>query len=449
MFMKRFKGLLEISKQRKNIPIGFGRNKSVLGVSSSGTEGLVNEPSFGTSREHPWGEYSPLCDIEVPDVGNKRLSYRVLDEDGVVLNSKEAIDVALALSEAEAISLMKSMIKVEVVDSILYEIQRQGRISFYMTSNGEEGINIGSADSLSEKDTIFAQYREAGVLLHRGYTFGEMMDQCFGTMDDAGKGRQMPVHYTSRRLNWHTISSPLATQMPHATGAAYALKMKAMQEERPLDEIVVCYFGEGAASEGDFHPALNFAATLEAPVLFLCRNNGYAISTPASEQFKGDGIVSRAIGYGMASIRVDGNCVLAMKEATKQARQYIVENSKPVLLEAMSYRQGHHSTSDDSTRYRDLEEIEHFRMNYHPITRFSSFLLAKGWWNEEEDHLYRKTIRKEVLKAVKTAEAKPKPTGVDELFNDVYKDMPLNLRKQRQELIEHLEKYPDEYRLDH
>ena len=188
-------------------------------------------------------------------------------------------------------------------------------------------IIAGSASALSPSDIIFAQYREVGVLLWRGFTVQQCADQCFSNEADLGKGRQMPVHYGSQQFNFQTISSPLATQMPQAVGAAYSLKLS------NADSIAVCYFGEGAASEGDFHAALNFSATLEAPMIFFCRNNGYAISTSSAEQFRGDGIVSRAAGYGIHAIRVDGNDVFAVHMATAAAREIALTQSCPVLIE--------------------------------------------------------------------------------------------------------------------
>jgi 2-oxoisovalerate dehydrogenase E1 component alpha subunit len=154
------------------------------------------------------------------------------------------------------------MIKLNILDLILYEAQRQGRISFYMTNYGEEAY-IGSAAGLNSEDTIFGQYREAGVLLYRGFTLDELMNQCYSNEKDLGKGRQMPVHYGSKKLNFQTISSPLATQIPQASGAAYALKRAGRKN------CVMCYFGEGAASEGDFHAALNIAATMKCPAIFF------------------------------------------------------------------------------------------------------------------------------------------------------------------------------------
>lgn len=301
---------------------------------------------------------------------------------------------------------------------------------------------LGSASALNPKDTIFAQYREQGVLLYRGFTVQQAADQCFSNEGDLGKGRQMPVHYGSKELNFQTISSPLTTQLPQAVGAAYAAKLS------NDNTVPICYFGEGAASEGDFHAALNFASTLEVPLIFFCRNNGYAISTPTRDQFRGDGIASRAAGYGMHVIRVDGNDLLAVKQVTEEARKLALEKSCPVLIEAMSYRRGHHSTSDDSSRYRSIEEINHWRDNYDPVTRFRTYIESKGWWNEEQDKVLREKERAEVIQSMERAEKKEKPS-ISLMFDDVYHEKTENLVQQEKELLEHIAKYPEQYKYNH
>ena len=158
------------------------------------------------------------------------------------------------------------------------------------------------------------------------------MDQCYSTCDDIGKGKQMPVHYGSKKCNFVTISSPLATQVIQAVGAAYVYRIQ------NLSKVVIVYFGEGAASEGDVHAAMNFAVTLKTPVIFFCRNNGYAISTPATEQYGSDGIIVRALAYGMQGVRVDGNDLFAVYNACKFARDYCLRNNTPFLIEALTYR---------------------------------------------------------------------------------------------------------------
>ncbi|XP_059045643.1 2-oxoisovalerate dehydrogenase subunit alpha, mitochondrial [Achroia grisella] len=364
--------------------------------------------------------------------------YRVLDNSGEVIDNKEEPNI----DKDTLLNMYKTMIQLSQMDKILYESQRQGRISFYMTNYGEEGIHVGSAAALSPKDLVFAQYREAGVFLFRGSTVTELVNQCYGNNEDPGKGKQMPVHYGSKQHNIVTISSPLATQMPQAVGAAYALKRVPNN-----DRCVICYFGEGAASEGDAHAAFNFAATLDCPVIMLCRNNGYAISTPSGEQYRGDGIAARGPALGLNTIRVDGTDPLAVYNAVARARDLVLDTNKPVLIEAMSYRVGHHSTSDDSSAYRPLEEIDKWTKDESPIQKFRLYLEGKGLWDEETDKAWIKECRNTVVRTMQEAEKKKLPHW-KEMLEDVYYDMPPRIQKQMQKMEEHLKKYPEHYPLN-
>ncbi|KAG4080765.1 hypothetical protein HA402_005945 [Bradysia odoriphaga] len=363
--------------------------------------------------------------------------YRVLDRNGQILDKTQDPN----LSKEFVQKMFRDMVLLNTMDKILYESQRQGRISFYMTNSGEEASHVGSAAGLSNDDLVYAQYREAGVLVWRGFTISEFIDQCYGNSDDLGKGKQMPVHYGSKLLNFVTISSPLATQMSQAVGAAYALKRRPKN-----DRCVVTYFGEGAASEGDAHAAFNFAATLSCPVILYCRNNGFAISTPSDEQYKGDGIAGRGAGYGISSIRVDGTDIFAVYNATKIARDYVLKNNKPIIFEAMAYRIGHHSTSDDSTAYRPAEDLEVWNTVESPITKLKNYLTNKGWWNEEEENDYVKRTRKEILSQISLSERKLKPNW-REMFTDVYHEMPLGLKGQLAEMEDHVAKHKEHYPL--
>ncbi|CAK9153570.1 unnamed protein product [Ilex paraguariensis] len=282
------------------------------------------------------------------------------------------------------------------------------------------------------------QYREPGVLLWRGFTLQEFANQCFGNKFDNGKGRQMPIHYGSTKHNYFTVASTVGTQIPHAVGAAYALKM----EER--DACTVTYFGDGGTSTGDFHAALNFAAVMEVPVIFICRNNGWAISTPSADQFRSDGIVVRGQAYGVHSIRVDGNDALAMYNAVNEARTMAIGEQKPILIEALTYRAGHHSTSDDSTKYRPGDEIEWWRMAQDPVTRFRKWIEMKGWWSAEAESEFRSSVRKQVLNAIQVAEKVEKPP-IKELFTDVYDFPPPNLCEQEASLREAIRRHPQDY----
>lgn len=363
--------------------------------------------------------------------------YRVIDADGNVLDSSQEPD----LSQGILKKCFRDMVTINTLDKIMYESQRQGRISFYMTNFGEEASHIGSACALTNNDYVYAQYREAGVLLWRGWTLSQFIDQLYGNYDDEGRGKQMPVHYGSKKLNFVTISSTLATQIPQAVGSAYVLKRQPNN-----DRVVIVYFGDGASSEGDFHAALNFAATLECPVIFFVRNNGYAISTPVNEQYRGDGIASRGTGYGMAAIRVDGTDMLAVYNATKLAKDYCLKNNKPIILEAMQYRLGHHSTSDDSSAYRPTEELEIWNTVEHPINKLKNYLVKKGWFDEDEETLFVNSIRKQIMAQNQASEKKQKPDW-REMFYDVYDDLPLNLRKQLKEMEDHVASHKEQYPL--
>lgn len=359
--------------------------------------------------------------------------FRVLDSGGNVVNEQEVAKI-----DVEDIKRWyREMLTVNIYDKILHDLHRQGRIVFYAGNAGEEGTHIGTASALTTDDIVYSQYREIGVLLHRGWPMENFINQCLSNNIGHGKGRQVPVHYGSKELNFHTVSSPLGVQVPQASGAGFALK--------DTGNCVLCFFGEGAASEGDVHAALNFAATLDCPVIFFCRNNGYAISTPASEQYKSDGIASRAVGYGMDAIRVDGNDVLAVHIATQKAKEQVVRESRPMIIEAMTYRIGDHSTSDDASAYRSDDELEHYRGQM-PIERISLYLTKIGEWDKDKDEALRKEIRSEILTLLPECEKNPYPS-VQSMFDDVFSDVPDHLLRQRDELNNHLEQYKEHYDL--
>lgn len=283
------------------------------------------------------------------------------------------------------------------------------------------------------------------MYLQRGFTLADFMNQLFANRKDAGLGRNMPVHYGSKELNIHTISSTLATQIPHAAGAAYALKLQNMQNPAQEPRVAVCYFGEGAASEGDFHAALNIAATRQVPCIFICRNNGYAISTPTSDQYRGDGIASRGAGYGIATLRVDGNDIFAVRRATKTARELALTNGgQPVLIEMMAYRVGHHSTSDDSFAYRQRVEVEDWKRRDNPITRLRKWLEGKGLWSDEQEKELRGATRKEVLRAFEEAEKEVKPS-LRNAFEGVWESVTEEQRAHVREMRDIVGRYPGEY----
>ena len=360
-------------------------------------------------------------------------TFRLLKQDGSLYKGGKAPD----LSKEKALRIYHAMVTTRVLDERMLGAQRQGRLSFYMQCTGEEAAIIGSTAALDDADMIMAQYREQGSLAYRGFTIDEFMNQLFGNEKDYGKGRQMPVHYGSSKLNYMTISSPLATQIPQATGYAYGQKMAGD------GHCTIVYFGEGAASEGDFHAGLNMAAVHKVPAIFFCRNNGYAISTPAVEQFAADGIAPRGFGYKMDTIRVDGNDILAVYQATEAARKLAVEENRPVLIEAMTYRLAAHSSSDDPSGYRSKEEEAVWHAK-DPILRMQNWLRKRKWWCEREEKELQERLRREVLETMKRAQKLP-PPPLETLVTDVYDEVPPALKAQFEKLKSHIRKYPDEY----
>ncbi|SCZ91398.1 BZ3500_MvSof-1268-A1-R1_Chr1-2g01382 [Microbotryum saponariae] len=424
--------------------------RSDAGSEAASVSPSYTKASFSTSRSsHLFPlthlSHSPvfLDKVASPDSSGVIPAFRLLDGQGHVLPEvpEEWKKQLEEVPEETWVKLYKSMMFLPALDTILASSQRQGRISFYsqlgamviqvnikplsrtyvvlaVTSYGEEGAVVGSAAAWSPTDEVFAQYREVGVLVWRDYPLSDLMAQVFSTVSDkASKGRQMPVHYGSPTHHFHTISSPLGTQIPQAAGAAYSLKLS---PERKGD-CVICYMGEGATSEGDFHAGFNMASVLGGPVVFFVRNNGFAISTPAAQQYKGDGIAARGPGYGIETVRVDGNDPLAVYLASKEARRRAVEGQNPVLVEAMSYRVGHHSTSDDSSAYRSTDDVSSIKKLDSPLFRLRSYLETRNLWSSELEEATKVEQRKSILRAYAGADKEKKPAW-EEMFGGVYGD---------------------------
>jgi 2-oxoisovalerate dehydrogenase E1 component alpha subunit len=379
-------------------------------------------------------------DLNYRNTAEKFKCFRVMGTKGEILNPKYE-----NIPKDTCLKIFKTMVQIKECDTRFNMAQREGKISFYMTCTGEEASTVSSVAALNDEDMLYPQYREAACLLYRGFTIQDMANQLTGNGNDVGKGRQMPVHYGSKKLNYQTVSSPLCTQVPQASGAGYHYRVQ------KLNKIAVTYFGEGAASEGDFHPALNFASTLRSQTLFYCRNNMYAISTPIDDQYNGDGISARGLAYGINTIRVDGNDVFAVYNAVKSAREHIISTGTPALIESMSYRGGDHSTSDFSKMYRHEEEMkkwsEYLESIGDPISRFFTYLKSKNWITENEYKDIIDDAKEQVRNSLKEAH-KTKKCSIESMFEDVYEKVPKSLQDQRDNLREHLNKYPEVYTLD-
>jgi 2-oxoisovalerate dehydrogenase E1 component alpha subunit len=347
--------------------------------------------------------------------------YRVVDEQGNVADEAE-----LTIPDAELLRLYRFMVLGRLLDERMVTLQRQGRIGFYIGSIGEEATIIGSAAAMAPQDWIFPSYREHGAAFLRGLPLDTFMCGLFGNAGDAVKGRQMPCHESWAPGRFVSISSPIATGMPQAVGAAWAARIK------KADMVPLSYFGDGSTSANDFHTALNFAAVERLPVVFVCRNNGWAISVPREKQTAAETIAQKAIGYGMRGERVDGNDLVAVWNATRRARARAVTGEGPTLIECVTYRMEGHSTSDDPRAYRSAEVVEPWKRR-DPILRVQRLLARRGGLDDGADQALREAVRQEILAALKAAEALPQKPPVESLFEDVYAEP---LRQQREQLDE-------------
>lgn len=328
--------------------------------------------------------------------------------------------------------IYRAMLQVRLFEERAIKLQRQGRIGFYVPCTGQEASHIGSAFALRDEDWIFPSYRDAGIPLLRGVPLVELVHQCYGNASDNTKGRQMPVHYSFKKINFNSVSSPIGTQIIQAAGAAMAAKI------RKDKVVVITYFGDGATSSNDFHTGMNFAGVFAAPCVFVCENNGWAISCPLEGQTASASIAAKAEAYGMPGVRVDGNDVLAVYAATREAVDRARSGGGPTLIETVTFRLGPHSSSDDPSRYRNTDLVAEWAKK-DPLPRFRQYLDHQELWDEGRDQQLRKEIDAEIQAAIEAAE-EVGPPALSTLFEDVYAEQPPHLREQWETLREAYEK---------
>ncbi len=345
----------------------------------------------------------------------------VIREDG----SRDAANDP-GLGEELLLDLYRCMVLLRASDEKCMQLQRSGRIGFYVPHGGEEAAQIGTAAAMRETDWIFPSYRAQGILLLRGASLEDMMAQLYGNRLDLSKGRQMPNHYAFAAQRFVSISSPIGTQIIQATGAAQAAKIQ------KHDTVVATLFGDGSTSSNDFHTGLNFAGVWKSPCIFICTNNGWAISMPLEQQTASETIAIKAQAYGMPGVRVDGNDVLAcyavMREACERART----GGGPTLIEAVTYRMGPHTSSDDPTRYRAEELVAPWRRR-DPIERFEKMLEQEGLLAAGEADEMKKEAGDVVASAIAAVEKEPNPT-IETMFEDVFEQHTPQLLEQLEEL---------------
>jgi pyruvate dehydrogenase E1 component alpha subunit/2-oxoisovalerate dehydrogenase E1 component alpha subunit len=349
--------------------------------------------------------------------------FQLIREDGTPVD-EEAITW---LDRELALQLFEGMVRIRVTDARMMALQRQGRIGFYGEAMGQEAAVVGSAAVTRPEDWIVPALREAGVGLYRGMTLDSYIAQIFGNAADPTKGRQMPCHPCDREHHYVVMSSCVSTQIPHAVGIAMAMKIKGHK--------AVCfgYMGDGGTSEGDFHVSLNFAGVMKAPVVLICQNNQWAISTPGSVQTASQTIALKGLGYGVESIRADGNDVLAVYRAVQYAADKARRGDGPTFLELLTYRVSAHSSSDDPSRYRDESVTAVWRGERDPIQRFETYLTRRGWLEQGERERLAQTIETAVRETITRQEAVGAPP-LESLIEDVFEEPTWNLREQLADL---------------
>mgnify|MGYP001818321602 CR=1 FL=1 len=395
----------------------------------------------GDEPDFSYLDLSPAGAVDKPAIGarTRDIEYlssglvRVLDDDH---SAKGPWDPNLDPEQLQ-IALRWMMLN-RVFDERMWQIQRQGRISFYMQALGEEAISIAQGMALRAGDMCFPSYRNQGLYMYRGMKLVDMMCQCLSNTRDMCKGRQLPIMYHSKDGNVFSISGNLATQVPHAVGWAMASAIKGE------DHIAATWLGDGSTAEADFHHALTFAAVYQAPVILNVVNNQWAIST-----FQGTAggqrrpFAARGLGLGIPGLRVDGNDFLAVYSATLWAADRARRGGGPTLIELVTYRGGAHSTSDDPSKYRPKDEWDKFPLG-DPVERLKQHLILEQNWSDAKHEALEAELREEVMAAWKEAQKYGTMTegpwlDPATMFDDVYEEVPAHLASQRRRLLEILD----------
>jgi 2-oxoisovalerate dehydrogenase E1 component alpha subunit len=388
-------------------------------------------PDFSSLKIPAAGE-APRPDTSAPAAETHPLTtalVRVLGEDAKATGAWDP-----KLDPDTLRKMLRDMVTVRIFDDRMYRAQRQGKTSFYMKCTGEEAIAVAAAAALTREDMHFPTYRQQGLLIARGYPLTEMMCQIYSNRGDKLRGRQLPIMYSDKAHGFFSISGNLGTQFPQAVGWAMASAIKGDSR------IAMGWIGDGATAEGDFHSAMTFAAVYNAPVILATVNNQWAISSfsgiAGAERAT---FAQRAIGYGMAGLRVDGNDALAVHAAVQWAAERARSNAGPTLIEFFTYRAEGHSTSDDPSGYRPANEAKAWPLG-DPIERLKAHLVGLGEWDDER----HAAMTAECDAAVRAAQKESEKLGilpeqgkddVGSMFDDVYAEVPWHLAEQREQAL--------------
>lgn len=346
-------------------------------------------------------------------------SLAILNKEGRVIDEHLVPEI----KDDELINMYKTMLLTRIADTKAMQYQRQGRMLTYAPNKGQEAAQIGSAAAIEERDWLVPAFREMGAWLYKGVPLNQVYLYWYGNE----MGSKFPEN-----IKMLPVSVPIASQLNHAAGIAMASNIKGE------DEVTLAYVGDGGTSQGEFHEAMNLAAVFNAPLVVVIQNNQYAISVPRAEQTKTKTLAEKAHGYGIPGIQVDGNDILAVYAATKEAVKRARSGQGPTLIEAVTYRLGPHTTSDDPTIYRDDKEVEDWTQK-DPLIRFKKYLIDKNLWSEDEDAKQIEEYESFANKTFKEVE-NSKEVPLEDIFKYHYEKMPQNLMEQYEEYKEYLAK---------
>ncbi|HEY0917102.1 MAG TPA: 3-methyl-2-oxobutanoate dehydrogenase (2-methylpropanoyl-transferring) subunit alpha [Solimonas sp.] len=386
-------------------------------------------PDFSHLHIPPAG-IVPRPATDAPESSMRELPYqliRVLDGQGKAVGPWNP-----KLSAERLRHGLRTMLRTRAFDERMVRLQRTGKTSFYIKSTGEEAIGVAQAFALNRDDMCFTSYRQQGLLFARDWPMVDLICQIFNNRKDRLKGRQLPVLYSAREAGYYSLSGNVGSRFPHAVGWAMASAYK--RDTR----IASAWIGDGTSAEGDFHYALTFASVYHAPVILNVVNNQWAISTPQAIAGGNEAtFASRALGFGLPGLRVDGNDFLAVYAATEWAAERARRNLGATLIELYTYRAAAHSTSDDPSKYRPEGEANAWPLG-DPVERLKQHLIGLGEWSEERHAAVIAEAEEEVRAAVKEAESHGTLHSGDDdlesLFEDVFETMPQHLRDQLDEL---------------
>ena len=342
--------------------------------------------------------------------------YQMMNENGQLVREGDKE----RLSDELVREFYYHMVRIRTFDRKAISLQRQGRLGTYAPFEGQEAAQAGSALALGNEDWVFPTYRDHGATL----TFGANMARTFLYWNGRVEGC---VPEEGKRIFPPAV--PIATQLPHAAGAALAEKRKGTKNA------AIAYFGDGATSEGDFHEGMNMASVFKVPAVFFNQNNGFAISVPIDKQMNSETVAQKSVAYGIPGVRVDGNDIFAVYFQTKEALERARKGEGPTLIEAVTWRYGAHTTADDPTKYRNQSKSDEIRQTRDPLMRLERYMKNEGIWDEGWTTQIQNQITEEVEQAIREVESYPKPK-VDDLFDYVFETPTWTIAKQKEEYFQ-------------